>query len=111
MINLTTRAVEKSTYAISVSFFDENGVAVTPKSVLWTLTDLAGMVVNGREQVVAVPALAVDIVLSGNDLALGTDTKQQRLVVIEATYDSTLGNDLPLNESIVFPIDPVVYVS
>ncbi len=65
---LTTNAVEKSTYIVTAAFTDEDGDAVTPNAgLVWTLTDMNGVVINSREDVSISPDTSVDIVLSGND--------------------------------------------
>ena len=66
-------AIEQSTYVITASFTDETGAAVVPNSVTWTLVNGDGQVVNSRSAVSVTPASSVTIVLSGDDLDLGTD--------------------------------------
>lgn len=93
-------AIEQSTYGVVVSFFDEAGAAEDVKTMKWTLTDTAGTVINGKKDVVvADPGLIETIGLSGNDLAIISDTDDgKRLFTVEATYDSVqFGNDSPLN--------------
>lgn len=108
---LTTRAKENSTYVITVTFTDEDGDAVVPTSITWSLTDKSGNVINDREDVaVAVPASSVDVVLSGADLAVGTATAVQRYFLVEATYNSDLGTGLPLNDECIFLLDGLVEV-
>ena len=99
-------AKEKSTYMIIVSFFDENENPKDVDTMKWTLTDTAGNIINSREDVVvADPTSEETIVLSGDDLAILDDTDDgKRLFTIEATYDSTLGNDLPLNGEAAFTV-------
>lgn len=92
-------AIEKSTYIITVSFFDEAEAAEDVKTMTWTLTDTLGNIINSRDQVEVVNPSSVEaVVLSGNDLAIiGDGGDEKRLFTVEATYDSDLGNDLPLN--------------
>ena len=111
MEKLTTLATEQSTYIITVAFTDEDGASVVPKTVVWTLTDTSGTVINSRTQVSATPGASVDIVLSGDDLAITGETGKERNVVVEATYDSSRGNDLPLTDGVRFTISPLPYVS
>jgi hypothetical protein len=111
---LTTHAKEKSTYIITAAFTDENGDAVAPTTLTWTLTDEAGAVINSRENVaVAGPASSEDIVLSGDDLALqsGETTRGVWIFTVEGTYDSDAGSDLPLNDEIRFIVDGLIAVS
>ena len=107
---LTTNAIEKSTYVISVSFTDEDSQAVIPDTIAWSLTDDVGSVINSRDQVTVSPtASTIKITLSGLDLAIQTGetgfATVRRRVVIEATYDSSLGNDLPMKKEAVFKIE------
>ena len=112
MTTLTTKALEKSTYIITAAFTDEDGAAVIPDSIAWTLTDSSGNVVNSRSSVaVAVPAASINIVLSGADLAIQRAGILGRILTIEAVYDSSLANDLPLKDEIHFEILPLVNVA
>ncbi len=107
-IELSTNAKERSTYRLTVTFFDERTppVAVTPNSITWTLSDINGTVINSREDVSVTPASTVNIILRGDDLALDSAAyNADRIVTVKATYDSTAGSDLPLNEEIRFSID------
>jgi hypothetical protein len=107
-------AGEESTLVITATFFDENDDPVTPKTANWTLSDLDGTVINTRSDVdlAAVLATEIDIALSGDDLALqnATDTGR-RAFLVKSTYDSALGNDLPLNEETQFDINDFVKIS
>jgi len=108
-VKLTTKAVDKSTYVVNCAFKDENGDAVVPNELKWTLTDDAGTVINSREDVVvAVPSSSEDIVLSGDDLKYSDG--RHRILTIEATYDSDAGSDLPLKESAKFMVDDLIVV-
>lgn len=90
-------SIERSTVAVAAAFFDEEDVAITPKSIVWTLTDGAGVVVNSREDVSVAPANSIVVVLSGDDCAMqseGDDGRRQ--VIISAVYDGDLGDDLDI---------------
>jgi len=92
-------AEARSTYVVSVSFYDEDGVAAVPTAIHWALKDGDLEVVNGRSnERVAVPASAVNIVLYEDDLALNdSDAEYEvRYLIITSTYNSTLGSGLPL---------------
>ncbi len=100
---LTTPAIEQSTYAVVVVFNDENGDNVTPNAGLtWTLTNCNGDIVNGREDVAIASAGTVTIALYGNDLDLDDGT--ERYLLVEGTYTSSLGADLPLKSEARFRI-------
>lgn len=111
---LTTRANEKSTYVITSAFTDEKGAAVVPTAITWTLASRSGTIINGRTQVaVAAPASSIDIVLSGLDLALQTGEEIQavRILTVEATYASSLGEGLPLKDQCSFTVDDLKSVT
>ena len=88
--------LERSTVALATSFRDEAGELVTPTAINWSLTDGDGNVVNERNAVDVAPANQVTVVLSGDDLALTQGDDGRRQVVIRATYDGNLGDDLPI---------------
>ena len=105
---------EKSAGVITVVFKDEDGDAVIPTSILWTLTTANGAtVINSREQVsIAVPAASIEILLSGDDLALLPTEQGSRItrtLIIEAVYDSDLGTDIPLKDDEVITIRNLQY--
>lgn len=109
--HLSTPAVERSTYAVGVTFTDDNGALVTPNSGLtWTLTDDSGSVINSRSAVAITPATSVTIVLHGDDLAIGTNGRR-RILYINGTYDSSLGSGLELKDEVRFEISDLVNVS
>ena len=98
-------AISKSTFAVTVAFFDENNTAVTPTSAKWTLTDGLGVVVNGRTaQAISVLSTAVTIVLDAGDIDYTTSASKRRVLTVTALYNSTLGSNLPDVDSISFPI-------
>lgn len=111
-IILTTEAVEQSTYVIPVTFRDEDATAIAPDAVTWTLTDRHGVVINSRSDVAISPlAATVNIVLTGADLAmLGELDNRTRLLLVEATYNSSLGTGLNLRDEIEFSVRPLVGV-
>lgn len=87
---LSLQLVAGSTGVITASFTDEDGTAVAPNTVTYSLVK-DGSIVNNKEDISITPATSVNIVLSGLDLVAGT-TK----IIINGTYDSTYGNNLPL---------------
>jgi len=106
-IELELHADEESTYKITAAFTDAAGDAVTPNTITYKLTNSAGTVINSKTAEVVTPDTSVDIVLSGDDLALqtGETGTVERLLTMEAIYDSTEGNDMPLREEATFFID------
>jgi len=111
---ITTTAPEKGTFGITCTFTDEDGDALTPDTLTWTLTDMDGSVINSRQDVsVSSLSSSVTITLSGDDLALTTTTSQgrKRRFAIEGTYDSDLGDNLPLTGECEFSIDSFLGVT
>lgn len=101
---LSLKAVEEGTYIITSSFFDEEGTPVIPKAGLsWRLTDEFGNVINNRGSVALTPATSVTVVLSGDDLATDA-TSETRVFTVSGTYDSSLGQDLPIKDQAIFDI-------
>jgi len=112
---LSVKAVEESSYLIQVLFKDGDGNAVVPNAVTWTLTDVEGNVINSRTAVVATPASTVNILLSGDDLALGVTVghvkRIKRILTIQATYTSSYGVNLPLKSSVEFEVENLVIIT
>ena len=108
---------EESSGSIVVEFEDRDGDDVIPTSIKWTLTTTDGVtIINEREQEdVETPAASIEILLSGNDLALLTaeisDRTVTRKLTIEAVYDSDLGDDLPLNSEKSFSVRNLAYIT
>ena len=112
---------EEGTRVISCSFTDEDGNAVTPDSIAWTLTkrkkyqgDTAS-IINSREGVSETPASTIYIVLTGDDLALLTAEAEEafveRVLSVSYVYDSTYGNNLTNKAQYVFRIENADYVT
>lgn len=96
---------EEGTAVVGMAFADEDGDAATPTVITWTLTNTEAVVINSREDVsVASPAAALDLVLSGDDLAIG-DNGRERVLTVEWEYDSDLGSNLPEKDELRFEIE------
>ena len=101
---LVETAVEGSTFVVSAAFYDETDNLVDPTTLTWTLTNEDGERINDREDVAVVgPSSTENIVLSGADLTGGT-----QLLILNGTYDSVNGTDLPLVIVAQFNTDEVV---
>jgi hypothetical protein len=96
--------VKGSTGAFTVEFFDEAGEVVVPNSVSWSLYQQK-QIVNEREDVSVSPASSIEIVLSGNDLVGGV-----QYLVVEGTYDSSAGSDLPLRDWVAFNVKTISWL-
>jgi hypothetical protein len=98
-------ANEQGTKIIAVSFFEPNGTtAVTPNTVTWTLRTASGTVINSRTAESETPATTINVVLTGDDLAISSyGTK--RYVRVYGTYDSaTYGSNLNYQQEFTFKI-------
>ena len=96
-------AIERGSYVVAFSFTDEDGESVIPTAIHWSLYNSKGQVVNGRGSVpVEEPAASIEILLSGDDL--DPEDGYTRYLVVEATYNSDLGNNLPLRAEAQIPI-------
>lgn len=113
---LTSRAAEESTFIVTAAFKDENGVAVVPNAgtVTWTLIDTStGDIINNRENVAITSASTINIVLSGSDLSLvsQSNSEEERRLTIQAEYDSVLANDLPIKGVAIFMVVDILSIS
>ena len=105
---LTKKAVELSTCAVNLAFYDESSVAVAPNSLYWTLADPDGNAINGNSMAAITSVQAsVDIVLTGSDLLISSGSMQaeeDRVLTIQGNYNSSLGNALPINDRVKFKV-------
>ena len=109
---ITVTPAEEGTAKVAVSAFtDEAGANITPSTITWTLTDRRGTVINARTAVSVTPAASVAFLLTGDDLAVTTDTSTVRHLLITWTYNSTLGSGLTGRAVAVFEIEQLVGVS
>jgi hypothetical protein len=110
--SIRQHAHEKSTRIIVIAFTDEDGVAVIPNDITWTLSDDQGTVINSHLDEIVVPASTINIVLTGDDLAiLSSEDNGKRCILIEALYDSTYGSDLTLKDEVWFTIANLLNVT
>jgi hypothetical protein len=102
---LEEHAIERSTFVITASFFDESATPVAATVTgTWKLTDYSGNVINSRSAEAFGPATTLNIVLTDEDL-IGVAETPLRRITIEGTYDSSLGNDLSLRDQVTFTVD------
>lgn len=108
-IRLTEQAKEGSTFIVNVTFRDEDENLVTPNSgSTWSLYTSDGTVVNERTDVDFVEDTSVDIVLSGDDLK--PDDDRVLYLLLEGTYNSDAGSNLPFKETVIFEVEDLVGV-
>jgi hypothetical protein len=107
-VQLSVSVNESSTIVVTAAFRDEEGTAITPNSITYTLMDSGGTVVNEKEDEVVAPAESIDMVFYGDDLKLSDagnlSSDPVRRVLVETTYDSTYGVDLPSKAECQFSI-------
>jgi len=109
---ITTKVAEKSTVTFTAAFTDENDAAATPDSIVWSLSDEDGTIINSREDVAATSGTStVDITLSGDDLALPNRNKLKRKLTIEAIVDLDVGDNKPVNGELTFYIEDLTNIS
>jgi predicted NAD/FAD-dependent oxidoreductase len=110
----STHFIEESSGCVTIRFRDRDDQPVTPNGANWTLTDEDGAVINSRENIlISSPATQEEILLQGNDLAISSGfsgTAEKRIFTVQASYDSDLGNGLPLNDQLVFYVDALIAV-
>ena len=105
-LDLTTPAPEEGAYVITAAITDEDGTALIPTTLTWTLTDADGQIINDLQNTtIAAPAATNNIVLSGDDLAMSNANKPVRILTLNGTYTSTYGTGLPLREQCKFSIE------
>lgn len=108
---LTTKAEEGSTYIIRATYYDEDGNAVTPATVTWTLTNGDGDIVNSREDIsISTPSTYNDIVLGAADTKCSSFKDETRKLILEYTYDSAAGTGLPGTAQVSFIVQKILTV-
>jgi len=84
------------------------GVAITPLSAVWKLTDLYGTVINDRtaEEIDPLSSELV-VLLTGDDLAMqdSSNVYEKRLVTMVCTYDAGGGVTADLVNSAMFSVN------
>jgi len=92
----------------TVSFTDENGLPMTPQTIVWNLSDDKGNIINWRHDVpIAVPAQSVTIVLTGEDTMRLTFDDDMRCLKVSGTYNSSNGQGLTFAAQYYFGLIPL----
>ncbi len=105
-------ADEESSYTIIATITNEDGDAVTPDSITWSLRDRWGNIINSRSAIsIGSPASANNITLSGDDLSLSVVADTKRILTLKAVYDSSYGQNLPLNAEVEFLVSDLIGIS
>ena len=103
---LSDVADEEGTFVVVATF------SGTPITVNWKLTDALGNVVNSRSTETETATDVVNIILSGDDLALPDKNDTTRIVTVWGTFNSdTYGNGLPYTEEVSFTIENYIGIT
>ncbi len=106
IITTTADAAEEGTYILTAVFTDDAGASVIPDTdPAWSLYDADGDLVRSSTETAAA---SIDIVLSGDDLAIVPNKSAKRKVLITTTYTSDAGAGLPLTTQATFDITDLV---
>lgn len=121
---LKTRATEQGTLILEGTATVGTSAVVPNGDVLWTLTKLDGTVINSRQDVSVTPSGSlITIALSDNDLQMFSDDPVQsvklgttvvrlkvgkRVLLVEFTYNSSVGNNLPVKDQVFFQVEEVI---
>lgn len=89
---------ENGSYVVTAAFTDEDGDAVIPNAITYSLLLNNGQIINSRDEVSVTPASSVEILVYGDDLQYIGDVT----MLIEWTYDSSLGNNIPGKDEITW---------
>lgn len=107
-------AVERSSMLLTASFVDETGAGVVPGSVVWSLTDSKGNIINSRGDVSVTPAQSIDIMLQNDDLAiLSNELRFQvvpRILTVNAIYLYN-GENTTLSNALKFAVKNLKYIT
>src|SRR6056297_306462 len=115
-------ACEEGVYKISFIIQDESDNITVPGTISWQLSNNIGEVINsntfasndisGTQETITIGDLTGSgfvVLLQGDDLAFQSSYDDgQRVFAISATYDSSLGDDLPFKSELTFNITNLV---
>ena len=101
-------AREKGTYPITLTY-TLGGAALTPDTVTWTLGRTDGSIINSRQDVsIVTPGETNTVTLTGDDLAILTDTDIDRIITAKIVYSP---GSLPQNEQDTLTIKPLTQIA
>jgi hypothetical protein len=108
---ITVEPNEEGTAVVTITPTDEDDNTLTfddLTSPVWQLMRANGSVVNDRS-FANCTMTSLSFVLSGDDLSVyGKGDSCERVLSFYATYNSTLGNNLPLVAECEFNISPIL---
>jgi hypothetical protein len=124
-MELAVKAQESGSLVLEGTMKIGNTTIVPDANPTWTLTKLDGTVINSRQDVSVTPSgSTLTIVLSDADLQIFADDPIQvvslptvgpvqlrqgkRVLLVEFTYDSAAGNNLPVKHQTFFTVEEVI---
>ena len=109
---IATHARDGAYFTISITFTDEVPISVAPTAATWTLTDMDGNVINGRDAVtIASPTTTETITLTGTDTTIIAGQTNARMLLAEWTYNSTHGNNRIGKKQAIIVIDDLLHIT
>ena len=109
---ISTHARDKTYFIVSITFTDEVPKNVAPNSATWTLTDMDGNVINGRDAVsISSPTTTSTITLTGTDTTIVLGQTNERLLLAEWVYNSTHGNNRIGKKQAIIVIDDLLHIT
>jgi hypothetical protein len=109
-VRLTVKADDDGAYTVRCTFLDGDDLVIAAAridSILWTMTDNDGSVVNGRSGVSGVVANPFDLVLGPADLDFSDGA--ERLITVTVTYDTSLSLEASVILKILDPDAPATF--
>jgi len=105
MTDITTEALEKSTFVVTINPKDEAGAAVTPQSGAWYLKDESGNAITSSTSTGLSLSSTMYATFSGTDLSLDNDDDAGvRSCIFIGTYNGDRGNGLAVRDKCTFRI-------
>jgi len=102
------KVLETSALIVVMSLKDETGTTIPFNSLIWSLTDVDGAVINSRDDVTFTLPGESKLEITGNDLFLSIDPTISRVVSLNGTYISSKGDTLNATEEVFFDVIPAV---
>ena len=97
--SLSVDVLEGGTVIVGASFEDSKGSSVTPNTLTYTVLNEYEEVVNSLKDQTISPSSSIEVTLSGDDLPAG-----KLYFLVEGTYDSDAGSNLPLKGYATFTV-------
>lgn len=100
---------EKSSSFLTITFYDKDGVGVSPTSATWKVHDLeTGTVLKAAVSLSAGSSVEVELTVPINSLVTSTNQFETHVVTVEATYS---GSDHGHNEQYYYQVKNLNFVT